>query len=318
MRLTFYNAGHILGSSLVHLNIGNGMHNFMYTGDFNYEQSNLLSPAHTRFPRLETLMMESTYGGKEDNPPSRQECEDEVIRVIQETVQRGGKILFPSLGVGRSQEIVLILEKMIREGSIPAIPIYMQGLVWDITAIHTAYPEFLTPHIRKLIFHKDTNPFLDANIKHVGSRKEMQQIAEQEGPCLIVATSGMLTGGASLEYFKLLCDDARHSIILTSYQGPGTIGRKLQEGQKEFMLEGDTGKIEHFIVRASISIERGFSGHSSRNQLMNFIRHLQPRPKKAIIIHGENSKCLDLASSIHKLARIETVAPKNLESVRIR
>ena len=109
--MTFYNAGHTLGSSLVHMHIGNGLHNFLYTGDLNYENSNLLAAANTSFPRLETIMIESTYGGKDDNPPSRKDSELLLLETIRKTAERGGKVLMPVLGVGRSQEMMLILEK---------------------------------------------------------------------------------------------------------------------------------------------------------------------------------------------------------------
>ncbi|MDP1694862.1 MAG: MBL fold metallo-hydrolase, partial [Candidatus Woesearchaeota archaeon] len=106
IRLTFYNAGHTIGSSMAHLHIGNGLHNFLYTGDMNYENSNLLAAAETIFPRLETIMVEATYGGKEDNPPPRRDCENMLMDIIHKTIGRGGKVLLPVLGVGRSQEIM--------------------------------------------------------------------------------------------------------------------------------------------------------------------------------------------------------------------
>ncbi|MBL7147910.1 MAG: beta-CASP ribonuclease aCPSF1 [Nanoarchaeota archaeon] len=313
IRLTFYNAGHTLGSSMAHLHIGNGLHNLLYCGDMNYEVSNLLGSAITRFPRLETVMIESTYGGKEDIPPSRKACEDELIKLIKETISKKGKVLMPVLGVGRSQEIMLILEKAIRTGLLENIPIYVQGMVWDVTAIHTTYPDFFNNIVKKAIFHKDQNPFLSKIFKQVGSQKEMKEILEG-GHCVILATSGMMVAGASVEYFKNLATNNRNSLILTCYQGPGSLGRRLENGEKELRLNGH----EVINVKMEIHTIKGFSGHSSRTQLMNFVKRLDPKPKKIIVIHGESNKCLDLASSIHKQMRIETIAPKNLESVRIR
>ena len=313
VRLTFYNAGHVLGSSLVHLHIGNGLHNFLYCGDLNYETSNLLSSASTRFPRLETVMIEATYGGKDDNPPSRKESEEELVKIVKETVEKKGKVLIPVLGVGRAQEVMVIIEKLIKSGQMERVPIYVQGLVWDITAIHTAYPDYFNNIVKKLIFHRDQNPFLSDIFKHIAGQKEMKEVLEG-GPCVILATSGMLNAGASVEYFKELASDERNSLIIVSYQGPGTIGRRVQNGEKEITF--DTNNI--VPVNLSIHTLSGFSGHSSRKQLLNFVHRLDPKPKKIIIVHGESSKCLDLASTIHKLERIETVAPKNLEVIRIR
>lgn len=313
VRLTFYNAGHVLGSSLVHLHIGNGLHNLLYCGDLNYETSNLLSSANTRFPRLETVMIEATYGGKDDNPPTRSESEEELVKIVKETVERKGKVLIPVLGVGRAQEVMVIIEKLIRSGQMERVPIYVQGLVWDITAIHTAYPDYFNNIVKKLIFHRDQNPFLSDVFKHIAGQKEMKEVLEG-GPCVILATSGMLNAGASVEYFKELASDERNSLILVSYQGPGSLGRRVQNGEKEIVFDNNN------VVPVKISIHTlsGFSGHSSRKQLLNFVHRLDPKPKKIILVHGESSKCLDLASTIHKLERIETVAPKNLEVIRIR
>ena len=178
VRITLYNAGHILGSAMVHLHVGNGLHNILYTGDQKYGRTMLLDPAVTVFPRLETLLLESTYGGKEDNTPERQKSDIEFKKIVEETIKRGGKVLIPTLGVGRSQEIMVVIENMVRTGALDKIPVYIDGLIWDVTAIHTAYPEYLNNSIRKLIFHRDQNPFLSDIYKRVGSQEERMQIIE--------------------------------------------------------------------------------------------------------------------------------------------
>lgn len=152
VRLTFYNAGHALGSAMVHLNIGNGLHNLVYTGDMKYGATKALESAASQFPRLETVIIESTYGGKDNILPSRQESEQQLIDAIKRTIERKGKALIPSLGVGRGQEEMLILEDAMRQGLLPKVPIYVDGMVWDITAIHTAYPNFLAGAIEKTEF----------------------------------------------------------------------------------------------------------------------------------------------------------------------
>ncbi len=314
VRLTFYNAGHNIGSSMAHLHIGNGLHNLLYTSDMNYELTNLLAPASVKFPRLETVIIESTYGHKDDVFPTRMECEDQLIEIIKKTIARGGKVLMPVLGVGRSQEMALIIEKSIREGKLEKIPVFIQGMVWDVTAIHTAYPEFFNNRVKKSIFYKDENPFLADVFKQVVGNKEMMQIVNEEGPCIIIATSGMLTGGASLGYFKHLAENPKNSLILTCYQGHGSLGRRLQDGEKEIYLAGE----KVINVKIEIDIIRGFSGHSNYQQLINFIGKLDPKPRRVIFNHGESSKCLEMASTVHKLYRIETSAPKNLEVIRIR
>ena len=315
VRLTLYNAGHVIGSSIVHFNIGNGLHNFAYTGDLKYARTNVLEAANTHFPRLETLMIESTYGGKE-NVMAENEADEYMVKVIQETFERGGKVLMPVLGSGRAQEVMIIAERLMREKRIPEAPIYADGLLWDITAIHTAYPEFMSRNMREQIFHQEQNPFLSPFFKQVGSDKERKKIMLEEGPCLILATSGMLAGGPSVEYLKNLCENRKHSLIFSCYQPPGSLGHRIREGDKEIVRREGT-KTEVFKINMDVhKVE--ITNHSDRRQLMNFIKRCNPQPRKIIIVHGESSRCLDLASSIHKTFRIETVAPKNLEVIRIK
>jgi len=317
VRITMYNAGHILGSAMVHMHVGNGLHNLLYTGDQKYGRTMLLDPAITRFPRLETLMIESTYGGRDNTMPNRQETDEDLMRIIKETVERGGKIIIPTLGVGRSQEVMLAIENMVRSGRLAPIPVYIDGMVWDVTAIHTAYPEYLNNSIRKLIFHKDHNPFLHEIFKRVGSQKERMQIIEETGACVILATSGMLQGGPSVEYLKHLSDNPKNSLCFVNYQGEGSLGRRIQKGEREFNMKSGSSQ-EVMQIKLEVHTVEGFSGHSSRIQLLNFINKCDPRPKTVLINHGENSRCLDMASSVHKNFRVETIAPRNLETVRVK
>ncbi|MCX6742508.1 MAG: MBL fold metallo-hydrolase [Candidatus Pacearchaeota archaeon] len=313
VRLTLYNAGHCLGSAMIHLNIGNGLHNLLYTGDFKFIKTRTLDSAAFKFPRLETLIIESTYGGRDNIFPTRKESEDLFLENIKKTIDNKGKVLVPILGVGRAQEIMLIVENAFREGNLPNVPVYVDGLVWDVTAIHTAYPESLAPTIRNRIF-QDENPF-DVNFFHrVGSPQERQKVLEG-GPCLILATSGMLVGGASVEYFKNLADSKRNAIIFVSYLGPGSTGRQVQEGAKEVRFEDSN---ESIPVNLNVFTIEGMSGHASRAELINFINTISPIPRRVIVNHGEQSRCLDLASSIYKLNKIETIVPRNLEAIRLK
>ncbi|OIO62505.1 hypothetical protein AUJ83_02860 [Candidatus Woesearchaeota archaeon CG1_02_33_12] len=315
VRITLYNAGHILGSSMVHMHVGNGLHNIVYTGDMKFGKTRLLDIAVTKFPRVETLMIESTYGGRENILQSRKECENEFADIIKRTIDRKGKILVPVLGSGRAQEVLLIVENMIRNGKIEKVPVFIDGSVWDITAIHTAYPEFLNSIVRKQIFHKDQNPFLSEIFKRVGSQKERTQVIEETGSCIILATSGMLVGGPSVQYLKQLADNPKNTLLFVCYQGEGSLGRRIQRGEKEMSVDGSK---EITQIKMEVDTMEGFTGHSGRKELLNFVYRCDPKPKKIIVNHGESSRCLDLASSIHKLNRVETAAPRNLEAIRLK
>jgi uncharacterized protein len=315
IRITFYNAGHVLGSSQVHINIGNGLHNFVYSGDTKYGKTRLLDAAENRFPRIETLQLEATYGGKENALPPRRETEQQFIELSKKTIQRGGKILLPELGLGHAQETMLRIEEAIRLGELPKVPVYIDGMIWDINAIHTAYPDFLSVHVRNQIY-QDNNPFLSEIFKRVGSPMERKQVIEG-GPCIIVATSGMLVGGASVEYFKNFADNPKNLLVFGCFQGAGSLGRQVQEGAKEVSLDKDFGG-ERLQVNLQVETLNGLSSHSGRNELMQYISRMNPKPKKIIINHGEPSRCLDLASSLHRAHRIETTVPRNLETVRLK
>jgi len=311
VRITLYNAGHILGSSFVHCHIGDGWHNFMYTGDFKVKNSMLFDGCTLVFPRLETVMMESTYGNSEDNMPPREECEKQLIQIVKETIQRKGKVLIPSLGVGRSQEIMLLLEKFSRDEKID-FPVWIDGMVWDITAIHNAYPRFLNKDVREKIFYEGKDPFLSPIFKQVGSSKERRLVLDGP-PCVIVATSGMLTGGPSVQYLKEMADNPKNSLVFTSYQSEGSLGSRVQKGEKDIQIDENLVKI-----KLELHTLYGLSGHADREELISFIQKVKPRPRKVIIVHGENAKTLDLASSLHKTFKIETLAPRNLETLRLR
>ncbi|MEN6592089.1 MAG: beta-CASP ribonuclease aCPSF1 [Methanobacterium sp.] len=315
IRLTLHNAGHILGSAITHMHIGDGQHNFVYTGDFKFERSRLLEPAVSKFPRIESLVMESTYGGHEDVQPSRNEAEKELIKTIYRTLERGGKILIPVFAVGRAQELMIVLDEYIRHGIINEVPIYIDGMIWEATAIHTARPEYLSKDLRDQIFHMGRNPFISDVFHKVNGIEERRDIVEGD-PAIILSTSGMLTGGNSVEYFKWLCGDKRNSLVFVGYQAEGSLGRRLQKGWKEIPLK-EEGKTNVYNVKMEIKTIEGFSGHSDRKQLVDYVRRMSPKPEKILICHGDNYKTLDLASTLYRQFKIETKTPMNLETVRI-
>ena len=315
IRITLYNAGHVLGSAQVHINIGNGLHNFIYTGDTKYGQTRLLDPAVNTYPRVESIQVESTYGSKDDVRPPRKEVEKEFFDIVRGALEKGGKVLLPELGLGHSQECILRVEEAMRKGDLPKVPMYIDGMIWDINAIHTAYPDFLSAKIRNEIF-QDKNPFTSEIFSRVGSPQERKAVVEG-GPCIVIATSGMLAGGASVEYFRHFADNPNNLVILSSYQGPGTLGRKLQDGEKFVKVEIEGG-LQEVEVKLKVELLSGLSPHSARNELISFFNNMRPKPKRIIINHGEVSKSLDLASALYKLNRVETVVPRTLETLRLR
>ncbi|MCD6513585.1 MAG: beta-CASP ribonuclease aCPSF1 [Candidatus Odinarchaeota archaeon] len=317
VRLTLHNAGHILGSAIVHLHIGDGLYNIAYTGDFKYAKTRLLEPANTTFPRLETLIMESTYGAKSDIMPPRPEAEKQLIDFLNRILSRDGIALIPVLAVGRAQEIMLVIEEAIRKKKLMEVPVFIDGMILEATAIHTTHPEFLATDLRNMIFHKGYNPFT-AEIFHEVGKTAREDIVES-GPAIIMATSGMLNGGPSVDYFKLLAPDPKNAIIFVSYQAEGTLGRRVQKGIKEVQFPATTTTPAQVVqVNMEVVTIEGFSGHSDFKQLVRYIRNLSTMPENIIVCHGEEGKCLNLATTIHKLKNIKTMAPRNLEAIRLR
>jgi len=315
IRLTLHNAGHIVGSAMSHMHIGDGQHNMVYTGDFKYERSRLLEPATIKFPRAETVVMENTYGGHEDVQPSRNNAEKQLMKTIYNTLKRGGKVLIPVFAVGRAQELMIVLEEYMNHNMIEEVPIHIDGMIWEATAIHTARPEYLSKDLRDQIFHMGRNPFMSDAFNKVQNTNERKEIVEGE-PSIILSTSGMLTGGNSVEYFKWLSEDEKSTLIFVGYQSEGSLGKRIQKGWKEIPLK-EEGKTKVFNVKMEIKTIEGFSGHSNRRQLMDYVKRLSPRPEKIILCHGDPYKTTDFASSIRRSYKIDTKTPLNLECTRI-
>lgn len=312
IKLTFHNAGHILGSAIAHFHIGDGLYNVAFTGDFNYSKSRLFSPAIVAFPRLETLFIESTYGGSNDIQPSRREAEERLYEAINSVLGRGGKVLIPAFAVGRSQEVMLALEEGMRLNKIPRVSVFLDGMIREATAIHTTYPEYLNSDLRNQIFRDGFNPFLAECFVSVDSSEIREKVIAGE-PCVVITTSGMLNGGPVIEYLKALAPEEKNALIFVGYQAEGTIGRRIQKGWREIPLTGR----ETICINMEILTIDGFSGHSDRRELINYISHVQPRPEKIFAVHGEENKTIDLASSIYKRFHIVTHSPMNLETFRL-
>lgn len=318
MRLTFNDAGHILGSSVAHFHVGDGLYNVAFSGDIKFERSWLFNPANNKFPRLDAVIVESTYGGKENTQPARTEAAEQTKKVLAETLARGGKVVFPVFAVGRSQEVMLVIEELVRTGQVPKVPVYLDGMIWEATALHTAYPEYLNDVLKQRIFKDDDNPLLSPLFKRVDSHEMRSRICGDPEPCIVLATSGMLTGGPVLEYMRHWADDARNSLCFVGFNAEGSLGRKLQRGFRELPVQGPAGQTGSIRVNMDLVTIDGFSGHCDRRQLMNFIHTMDPKPKLVLTGHGEASKCIDLAQSITETFGIEARALQNAETIRFR
>jgi hypothetical protein len=317
IKLTFHNAGHIIGSAISHFHIGDGLHNVVITGDFKYGPTRLFNPAVNKFPRVETVITESTYGASNSMQPALKDAEKNLQKIIKETIDRQGVVLIPAFAVGRSQEVMIVIEEAIRKGIIDEVPVYLDGMIWEATAIHATYPEYLNNDLRRLIFQKGQNPFLSECFKPVDSNELRRNIIENPHPCVILSTSGMMSGGPVMEYFKAFAPGERNTLVFVGYQADGTLGRRIQKGWKEIPLSSGGKGSETVRVNMDVEIVDGFSGHSDRRQLMEFFKRMKPQPEHVFTEHGDERSCIDLASSVHKRKKIDTRALTNLETIRL-
>ncbi len=315
IRLTVYNAGHILGSAIFHLHIGEGHHNIVYTGDFKFEKTRLLDSCASRFHRVETLIMESTYGAT-PIAFTRRETEALFSNYIKKAIQRGGKVLIPVPAIGRAQEILLVLEALLSEKMIPEIPVFIDGLVNEATAIHTAYPQYLTAELEKA-FEEQSNPFASDYFTPIRTPSQREEAKAIKGPSIIMSTSGMLEGGPVLGYFHEMAEDENNLLAFVSYQVEGTMGRKLLKGIKDVSLTDENGRAK--IVQTRMEVEKvdGFSGHSSRQQLINYLRRVVPKPRNVIVCHGEPQAAESLARVAARILPAKIYVPRNLDTMAL-
>ena len=313
--ITLNNAGHIMGSATVHLNIS-GAHNILYSGDYKYAKTQLLDSAVSIYPRVETLITESTYGNTTDVMPDQQSVYQGFTESINKTLMDGGKVLLPVPAVGRAQEIMLVMAKQMKEGRLIESPIYIEGMISEASAIHMSYAHYLGSDVRKSV-SQGINPFQSEYFTVISGYGKRDDILNDENPAIVMATSGMLEGGPSVEYFKELAPNPKNKIMFVSYQINGTLGRRVIDGaMSEVSMMEKSGKVKVVPVRCQTQRIDGFSGHSDFNQILNFVSRI--RPKRVLVNHGEKSKSENVASSIYSRLKIRSGVPDNREIVRLR
>jgi len=313
VRVTIYNAGHILGSGMVHIHVGEGVHNIVYSGDFKFEKSRALEASVYRFPRAETLIMESTYGAT-PVPYSREESEAIFADYVSSVLSKGGKVIIPVPAIGRAQEIMLVLNSLLAEKRIPETAIFLDGLVIEATALYTAFPDYLSAELQPRL-KAGENVFLSEYFTSIKSPSQREEVLLSRGPAIIVSTSGMLEGGPILKYMRQFAADENNLLLFVSYQVEGTLGRKLLRGVREVTMTNEDGRSELLRVQMQIQKVDGFSGHSSRQQLINYLRRVTPKPRNVVLVHGEDEAIDSLAEAVSKMTEANIYGPRNLETI---
>ena len=294
IKLVLSNSGHILGSTSIHLHIGNGEYNIVYTGDLKFGKTNLLDNASWNFPRVETLIIEGTFGSK-DSPHKREETDPILIESINQTLRENGRVLIPVPIIGLSQELIYTLTRYQELGKLEPTEIFIDKSILEATYLYEIYYEYLSKEIKTKILTENISIFNYKKLKLVNSKSKVDK------PGIILVASSMLMGGLSIKFLKQIHDDPLSKIIFLSYQAPGTLGKEIQTGTTEVTINGQ----QPLKLKCKIDSIHGFSNHSDYNQLLAYMSRLKPKLKRVIVNHGEKPRIQNLASSVNKILNIQ-------------
>ncbi len=278
----FLNAGHVLGSSMTQLDIESpsGKRRLLYTGDLGREETLLLeAPAAPK--GVDYLVIESTYGDRLHEPLS--DAAGKLAAVIKRAVAEGGKIVIPSFALERTQEIILIIDKLRHDNLAPDIPVYVDSpMAVSLTEIFNKHREEFCfgAGFREYAVH-DGDPFGFDYIRYLRTKEESQTLNNKKGPMLIISASGMCEGGRVLHHLRNGLGSDNNTVLLVGYQAQGTLGRKLQDGEKKVKIFGMEQE-----VWARVETMHTFSSHADKKDLVDFIKLVNPA-RGTFLVHGD-------------------------------
>jgi metallo-beta-lactamase family protein len=311
---SYVDAGHMLGSASVLLDIeerGPRPRQFRlaFSGDIGRMNLPILRDP-TLLHDVDYVIMESTYGARVHETP--ESAFAELTQVVKDTVARGGKIIIPSFAVGRAQEIVYELHRLIVKGEIPPLPVYVDSpLAVDVSEVTSKHPELYDDETRAFL-QKNGAPLAFSSLTYTRSVEESKAINGKPGPLVIISASGMAETGRILHHLRHNIEDPRSTILIVSWQAPGTLGWKLANHANEVRIFGDS-----FRVRAQVAVINGFSGHAGRDLLIQWAKALLPRVKKVFLVHGDPDALKSLQAALTAAGLPDVHAPKLHETVEI-
>jgi len=280
--VTFFEAGHILGSAGIRLDVEeNGAHKSLwFSGDIGRGELPLI--ADPVLPSdVDYLMMECTYGDMEHF--TVEQAFEQFSLVVKKTFERGGKVIIPAFAVGRTQEIVYFMNRMITAGDISPVPVYVDSpLAVEASRIFTQYPEY---------FDRETNEFIRQHkhqaldfpgLTYVSSVDESKSLNDKKGPMMIISASGMAENGRILHHLKNNIENPRNAVLIVGWQAPDTLGRRLVEGAEQLRIYGQL-----YERRADVEVIHGLSAHAGQKALLDYASAVKDRAKKIFLVHGE-------------------------------
>lgn len=292
--LTFYDAGHILGSALVALDIQrNGKATrLVFSGDLGRPNRPILRDPRP-VPHPDYLILESTYGNRVHDPAETQE--KEFTSIIQETYQRGGKIIIPAFSVGRTQEIVYTLHRLTDANRIPRLPIFVDSpLSVNATEVFRLHPECYDEETRRYL-DDNRNPFGFDNITYIRQAEKSKELNNLQEPCMIISASGMCEAGRILHHLRNNIEDPKNTILIVGFQAEHTLGKRIVDRVPSVNILG-----ESFSLRAQVKVLNSFSAHADRNELLDYVEQVQKSIKKFFLVHGNEDQCEALAETLQE------------------
>jgi metallo-beta-lactamase family protein len=306
---TFYDAGHVLGSSMVRLRIEqNGeARTILFSGDIGRRNKPLLHDP-TLFDEADYVIVESTYGDRLLESP--EDAANQLAEVINTTVKRGGKIVIPSFALERSQEILYYLNKFLLEGRIPRLTVFVDSpMAVEVTGVFERHPELFDEEMKKLL-RQQKSPFDFPGLKLAGTVDESKAINRIDGSAIIIAGSGMCTGGRIKHHLVNNISKEESTILFVGYQAAGTLGRQIVNGARRIRILG-----QYYPVRARIAQLNGFSAHADRDELVGWLSSLRKPPRRVFVTHGELDASQHLAGLIRSSHGWETIVPSYQDQV---
>jgi len=306
---TFYDAGHVLGSSMIRLKIEqNGeARTILFSGDIGRRNKPILNDP-TLFDEADYVIVESTYGDRLLESP--QDAANQLAEAINTTVKRGGNVVIPSFALERSQELLYYLSKFRLEGRIPHLKVFVDSpMAVEVTGVFERHPELFDEEMKKLL-RQQSSPFDFPGLNLVGTVDESKAINHMDGSVIIIAGSGMCTGGRIKHHLVNNITREESTILFVGYQAAGTLGRHIVGGTKRVRILG-----QYYPVRARIAQLNGFSAHADRDGLVRWLSSLRKPPRRVFVTHGELDASQNLAGLIRSRHAWETIVPSYQEQV---
>lgn len=311
LRARFSEAGHILGSSMVHVDAGSGpqARSVLFSGDVGRPNIPILRDPAPLAP-ADYVVVESTYGDRVHDDPAGNEAA--LAKVINETVKAGGNVVIPSFAIERSQELLYHLNNLLRANLIPHLLVFIDSpMAAGVNGVFKAHPELYDPDMTALTA-RHLSPFDLPGLKIIHDVEESKAINRIKGSAIIIAGSGMCTGGRIKHHLENNISRKESTILFVGYQAAGTLGRQIVDGAKEIRLFGQKRK-----VRARIVQLHGFSGHADRDELLHWLSGLKQPPRKLFATHGEAETAAHFALLVHEKLGWTTEAPEFGEEAKL-